>query len=336
MPQIPVTQAGVFSGADITAINRNFSQLFAAVPGAVGNIYYVNAVTGSDTSGTGSSSNPYATLAVAYAACVTGHNDVVIIIGNGTTAATARVDTAFVWSKDATHLFGFCSPTLYSQRARIAPTGATTAFANFFTVSGNGCLFQNIQWFHGFNTGTTAEICMTITGSRNVFLRCHIAGMGDAASAADAGSRSLKIGSAGSGENVFEDCVIGLDTVTRSAANASLELAGATPRNVFRRCEFPFMTSSATVLGILGTGADCLDRFNLFEQCTFMNAIKSSSTQMTVLASLTNAAPGGMLLFRQCSMIGATKFGDTLALANSYLDMAAVSGSAGGLMVAPS
>jgi hypothetical protein len=35
-------------------------------------------------------------------------------------------------------------------------------------------------------------------------------------------------------------------------------------------------------------------------------------------------------------MIGITKFGDTNALAKSYLDMPVISAAAGGLMLAPS
>lgn len=272
----------------------------------------------------------------AYAQTVSGRNDIIFLIGDGTTTATARVNSAFTWAKNATHLIGVCSPVLFSQRARIAPTATTTAFANFFTVSGNGCIFQNIQWFHGFNTGTTSAIAVTVTGSRNYFKNCHIAGMGDAASAQNAGSRSLKIGSSGSGENVFEDCVIGIDTVTRTAANASIEFAGATARNVFRRCILPFMTSSATVLGILGTGNGCVDRANYFESCEFVNAVKSTSTTMTALLSFTTASPGGLVSFKDCALIGVTKFGDTNGLANSYIDMAAVSAAAGGLGVNPS
>ncbi len=198
------------------------------------------------------------------------------------------MNSAFTWAKNATHLLGIASPIMISQRARIAPTSSTTAFTPFFTISGNGCVFQNIQWFYGFDTGTTSALGMVLTGSRNYFKNCQIAGMGDNETAQSAGSRSLKIGSAGSGENLFEDCTIGLDTITRTAANASLELTAGTVRNIFRRCLFPFMTSSATVLGILGTGAACCDRSNQFDQCIFENAIKSTSTAMTVLASFTS------------------------------------------------
>jgi hypothetical protein len=335
MSQQIITQQGVFSGGSVAAINANFRALFGSTL-TVGNVYYLNPAAGSDTSGTGSAAAPYQTLAVAYAACSAGKNDTVVLIGDGSTTATARVESAFTWSKNATHLLGICSPTLYSQRSRIAPTGSTTAFANFFTVSGNGCIFQNIQWFHGFDTGVAAEICMTVTGSRNVFQNCHFAGIGDTTGSASAASRCLKIGSSGSGENLFNDCVIGIDTVTRSAANASIEFASATTRNTFRRCHIPIMTSSATSLGILGTGNECCDRSQVFEDCIFENAIKSTSTAMTALGSFTTASPGGMVLFVRCATVGCTKLGDTNFLANSFVDMAAVSGSAGGLMVAPS
>ena len=332
--QIQIASEGSFDASIRKAINQNFQTLFGAVI-SVGTVYFLDPANGSDANDGLSSTSARRTLSSAYGSCTAGKNDTVVLIEDGTTTATARVDAAFTWSKNATHLIGFCAPVYISQRARIAPTATTTAFANFFTVSASGCIFQNIQWFHGFNTGTTAAICMTVTGSRNYFARCHFAGMGDAASAQDAGSRSLKIGSGGSGENVFEDCTIGLDTVTRTVANASVEFAGATTRNTFRRCLFPFMTSSATVLGILGTGNGCIDRSQIFQDCVFDNAIKSTSTQMTVLGSFTTASPGGMVIFMHCASVGSTKFGDTNFLANSFIDMPATSASAGGLMLAP-
>ena len=90
------------------------------------------------------------------------------------------------------------------------------------------------------------------------------------------------------------------------------------------------------MLGILGTGADCLDRWNEFVNCRFYSNIKSGATQITVLSSLTNAAPGGLLLFKSCTTVGMTKFGDTIALANSYVDGGAPTAATTGLAVNPS
>lgn len=328
------TTVGAFTGQTLQAIQNALNGLGAGVF-TTGNIYVVDVINGSDASGDGSFQKPFGSLAQAYAQCVSGNNDVVLLVGNGGTSATARLSAAFTWAKNATHLIGICSPVLISQRARIAPTSGVTAFTPFFTISGSGCLFQNLQWFQGFSTGTTSQICMIVTGSRNFFKSCHIAGMGDNESAQSAGSRSLRIGSGGSGENVFEDCTIGVDTITRTQANASVEFAGATTRNTFRRCLFPIMTSAAGVLGILGTGNGCIDRSQIFDDCIFDNAIKSTSTQMTVLGSFTTASPGGMVIFKKCAMVGVTKFGDTNFLANSFLDMPVVSAAAGGLCLAP-
>ena len=158
--------------------------------------------------------------------------------------------------------------------------------------------------------------------------------MGDSASAGDAGSRSVVL-SGTTGENTFVGCVFGLDTVARGAANASLEFAGGTPRNTFIDCSFPFQTSAATPLGILGTGAACMDRFQEFIRCRFVNNIKSTSTTMTVLGSVTNASPGGGLLFKDCTMIGITDFGDTLGLTVSYVDGGTPTAATTGIAVTP-
>lgn len=331
-----ISQVGAFTSATKDAIQANFTALFGGLL-QVGNVYFCQPNTAIAVANQlGTQTKPDATLLAAYNRCVSGNNDVVVLVGNGATSATARVDSAFTWAKDATHLIGICAPGLISQRARIAPSSATAAFTPFFTISGNGCAFQNVQWFAGFAAGGASQLAVVVSGGRNYFKNCQIAGMvdTDGVSGDSAGSRSLKI--SGTGENLFEDCTIGADTIARSTSNATLELAGATPRNVFRRCLFPFFTDNGGVLGILGTGAGCIDRFNLFEWCTFMNAIKSTSTQMSVLVSLTSASPGGMLLFRQHAMIGITILADTNGLANSFIDAAAPSATLGGEMIVAS
>lgn len=315
----------------LNALNNNF----AAVGGFPGNKIYVDAVNGSDN-GSGAIDSPLRTLLAAYNQARDGKNDTIVLIGDGTTAGTARVNSSFTWSKNAVHLIGIDSGVNISNRARIAPSSGVTAFTPYFLISGSGCRFENIQWFMGFSTGTTNMIGLNVTGSRNMFLNCHIAGLADTASAQDAGSRSLKIGSGGSGENMFVNCVIGIDTVTRTVANASVEFAGATPRNQFINCVFPVMTSAATPLVVLGTGAGCVDRFQYFFNCMIINAVKSTSTTLTVAMSFTNAAPGGMIVLDQCTVVGATDWGDANFFSNAFVNMSAPSASAGGLAVVPS
>lgn len=317
-----------------------------------GKWFFVDPLNGSDGNDGSTPQRALATLYAAHALATSGNNDVVALIGNGGTTATARLSLAnaqsvtssvtagtLVWSKSATHLIGITAPTRVAQRARLAPpsgtyTQATFGSGNFVTVSGQGCYFSNFSLFNGFSTGGVNQICWTDSGQRNCYANVDFGGIADAASAADAGSRTLKL--SGGGEHNFVGCTIGLDTVTRSVANASLEFAGGTTRSVFDRCIFPFMTSNAGVLGILGTGAACMDRWQLFDRCNFINSVKSTSTVMTVLSSLTNASPGGLMLFKSPTLVGITDFGDANGLANSYVDGGAPTAATTGIAVNPS
>jgi len=330
------TTVGAFTGQTLQAIQTALNGLGAGVF-TTGNIYVLDPLNGSDFSGDGSFDKPVQTLAAAYALCVTGNNDVVLLVGNGLTTATARLSAGFTWAKNATHLIGMAAPVMVSQRARIAPTTAVIAFTPFFTVSGNGCVFQNIQWFMGFALGIANQIGMVVSGGRNFFKNCSIQGIvdDDSVSGDSAGSRSLKITS--TGENVFEDCTIGADTRARSTSNATLEFAAGTARNVFRRCIFPFFTDNAGVLGIVATGNASMDRWQTFEDCQFINAVKSTSTTMTVLASCTTASPGGMLLFNTPTvLVGITDYGDANALSNSFIRQSGASAATEGIAIAPS
>jgi len=315
-----------------------------------GNYYFVDPAVGADGN-EGTPEQPLATLYGALAKCTSGNNDVVILVSDGTTASTARLSLALAqavsssattgalnWNKNATHLIGMCAPTRVGQRARIAPptgtyTEATFNSLPFITVTGIGCLFMNLDIFHGFSTGANGMIAVHENGGRNAYVNVNIQGMGDAASAQGVASRSLKVSSS---ENTFNGCVIGLDTVTRTVANASIEFAGGTARNVFTKCILPFQTSAAGVLGILGTGAACIDRWQLFEDCTMINNIQSTSTQMTALATLP-ASAGGALLFKNPTMMGITEFGtDANSLGQIYVDGASVVAATSGIAVNPS
>lgn len=272
---------------------------YSAIVG--GKIFYVDAVHGSDTSGDGSHDKPFATLAYGYAACTAGHNDTVVIVSDGQTTGTQRIDAAFTWAKDSTHLVGLGAPLLFSPRARMAPTSSTTAFADFFTISADNCLFENVSWFHDFATDTNDQVAVTLSGERNAFKNCHIAGI---AKGSDAGGRCLKI--TGGGENVFTDCVIGIDTVDRSAANANIEFTSGTARNVFRNCIVPSRVTAATPLAIKTAASTSADRFQLFDNCLFIN---HNSTQVQTAVCTLAASTGGWFIFHNCCLVKFTGFG---------------------------
>jgi hypothetical protein len=319
-----------------------------------GNWWFVDPSGGLDGNSGTSPSQALASLYQALNKAVEGNNDVIVLVGNGLSSGSARLSLAgaqaitpaatsgtLVWNKDAVHLVGMAAPTQIAQRARIAPptgtyTQATFGSGNFVTVSAQGCLFANVSLFHGFSTGGTNQICWTDTGARNAYWNMDFGGIGDATSAADAGARSFKLGGAGNGETTFNNCNFGLDTVARGAvANATLELTGGTPRNVFKGCSFLMDTTASNPLHILGTGASCIDREQIFQDCSFLNAIKSGATAITAVGSFSSASPGGYVLLKSCTSVGATKWGDTNFLANSYVDGGPPTAGTTGLGVNP-
>lgn len=315
-----------------------------------GNYFYVDPVSGADGN-PGTADLPLATLYQAHNKATAGNNDVIILVGDGSTTATARLSLAnaqtidssassgkLTWSKNATHLIGLAAPTGISQRARIAPPTGTYTAATFgdptmVNVTASGCMFANFSLFGGFSTGSTSAITWIDAGGRNFYSNVHIAGLADAASAGGANCRTLKI--SGSGEHTFVGCTFGVDTVTRSAANATIEFSGGTTRNVFRDCLFPFMTSAATPLGVIVSAAAGSDRFQLFERCLFINAIKSTSTAMDALSTLA-ASMGGMHVYKDCTLVGITEFGtDATSRGQIYVDGGTVTAATSGIAVNP-
>jgi hypothetical protein len=316
-----------------------------------GTWYFVDPAAGSDAYDGSSPETPFATIYAGYNAATAGNNDVIVLIGNGSTSGTARMSTALAqsvvstattgtitWAKNATHLIGVTAPTGVANRARFAPpTGTYTAATfgnsgNMFNVTASGCIFANFSVFNGFSTGNAAQIAWIDAGGRNYYSDVQFGGFGDTQSAQGANARALKVTS---GENTFVNCTVGLDTVTRTVANSNLELANAAARNKFVNCDFPIMTSSATTLAVLGSAAGAIDRWTKFQNCMFYNAVDSASTTISAVASL-NAAAGGSLVFNSSTAVGATKWGDAGALANSYVDNAPPTAATSGLAVNPS
>jgi hypothetical protein len=325
----------------------------SGLPLTTGNVFFVDYVNGGDGN-SGAADAPLKTLYMAQVRMTAGQNDVAVIVGDGSTTATQRLSLAnaqiadstattgtLVWAKAACHIVGMAAPTAFAARARLAPpTGtytATTFNADVFvSVTAQGCIFSNISTYVGFSTGSASMVGWSDTGGRNYYSNVQFGGFGDAASAQGTGARALLV-SGSTGENTFDGCVIGLDTTARTVANASLEFAAGTPRNVFRNCVFPMLATNAGVLSILGTGASCMDRDQIFDRCKFVNAMSSGGTAQTVIASMTNASPGGLLLMDNCVFIGdsSTNWGDTNALANMYVNGGSPTAATNGNAVKP-
>ena len=289
-----------------------------------GNVFFVDETNGSDGN-TGGPLDPLKTLAQAHTLCTANNNDVVLLTGNNHTTAT------ITWSKSRTHLIGLDPDAQSNARARISQTGSSV-FTPLVNVTASGCIFANIGAFHGF-ANASSQICWQDSGGNNSYKGCSFLGMANATAAAQAGGRSLVVDTGG--ENLFENCQIGLDTVTRNAANASLELKGGTARNTFRNCVFPVLTSNAGALFVKTAAAASIDRWQWFQDCLFVNNVQSTSTTMTVGISMA-ASSGGLIAWQRSTMIGATDLGDANAFSQMYIDGGAPTATTTGLAINPS
>ena len=283
-------------------------------------VYFVDPVNGSDGNKGKSSTKPLKTLLKAHDLCTAGNNDVVYLISNGATSGTARQDAILVWSKNATHLIGVCAPG-GNPRARISNTSGVE-FTPMITWSADGCVCANISAYQGYDDAS-AQNCIAITGQRNYFANSRFSGMGQATAGDQAGSRSMTL--SGDGENIFESCIIGLDTVPRSAASAELELLSASNRNIFKNCIFETYADSADAL-FVKVASGGMDRYCEFFNCRFLNTGTSTITAAMEL----NASAGGKVILSGTSFVeGATDWSAADSALIRLMTPAAVAATSG-------
>lgn len=282
--------------------------LTTPIMGGSGKVFFVDPANGVDDSSYGTSPDrAFDTVTYAYSQTVDGRGDVIYLLNDGNTSGTSRDSATITWAKDNTHLIGLCAPTMLSQRARISPpTTATAIVTPQLVVSGHGNIFANLSLFEGTSEDSVASECVRVTGNRNYFWNVAMMNLGDATnghSGDEANSCHLKI--SGGQENVFENCYIGLDTAARSTTNANVELVSAATRNIFRNCVFPAFADNAGALFVKVDGSGDIDRFVLFENCTFINATNSTATAMTAAINA-HASAGGHVIVKDCMLVGAT------------------------------
>lgn len=274
--------------------------------------FFVDPANGLDGNTATSPDQALATVSAAYAKTVDKRGDVVYLLNDGNITGSSDEDSTITWSNDNTHLIGLCAPTMISQRARIAPTSeaASTNVSPQLLVSGNGCVFANISLFEG-GAEAADSTCIQVSGERNYFSNVAMLNMGDAggtSAATRAGSNVLDLN--GGSENTFDGCYIGLDTIARTAANASILFRSAATRNIFRECFFAMRATANSPLFIDANTANAIDRFVWFKNCVFHNAVNTSGTSITQAASI-HANVNGTFLMDHSGFFGCGKWETT-------------------------
>lgn len=257
-----------------------------------GNYFFVNPKTGADGNA-GQADSPMQSLTAALGRCTAGNNDVVFLVSASNTAAdtTSYQSVTLDWNKDLTHLVGICAPTQFSQRSRIAQLSTATGVNPLVKVSANSCYIANISIFQGVADATSLVAC-EVTGQRNSFQNVTIAGVGNATQVA-ANSASLKLTAAQ--ENVFNNCLIGQDTIAVNASPTGLWCITGATRNTFNGCVFDAFLSNAGFATVT-IGTNGIDRTLLFNGCQFWAKSANKSITQTSVFSIPAISQGAIVL----------------------------------------
>lgn len=297
-----------------------------------GNVFHVKPYSGSDSYTGRSPSGAFKTLAKALASATANQNDVVMLYAESNAAgSTTDYQAATLdWNKDGVHLIGINAGVNISPRSRVAFASAYAVASNLFTLSADGCYVAYVEFFAGVASALPTG-CFNVTGTRNRIENCHIAGIGNDANDI-ANAYSLRL--AGS-ENEFIRCTIGLDTIARGTGdNAEIVLAGGA-RNKFVDCDIVTF-AEANTHQFLKRASSGSDRFTVFKNCAFINAVQSTGVSMLEALDVTaGGSPGGLILLQNCTLVGAAEW-EAAAGASGvvYVSSPAADAASGGVSAA--
>lgn len=306
----------------------SMGQLILGVP-TQGNVWWVNPSKGSDSFDGTTPATAFATLVAALAVCNANQNDVVFLLGttDAATPTTYRVPAGggLNWNKDGVSLIGICAGQGVSNRARIANLSTDVTTNTLFTLSANNCRIHNVGFFHGVAgwTGASGGVPMAVqvSGQHNHITNCAIQGLGDG-TALNSMDVALggSLGISGS-ENLFEDCYVGLNTVSLGNTTASeIQLNGAlVSRNKFLRGEVTGRSGSVNHRMVRAAAASFQDIGLVFDSTLFTNSGQFQGGQINDACFTIGASQQGVILLKDCGSIGNGLWEKTSVSGNLYI-----------------
>ena len=260
-----------------------------------GTDYWLDPTNGNDSNDGKQPERAFKTFAIAYAALTAGQHDRLFYIAGSSSISLAA---GITWAKDYTHFIGVGAPVGVGNRARFF---CSAAVATQVTFSASGCIFSNLSFFNGFDDASALG-CGLVTGKRNYFDNVRFAGIGHNTQDA-ANAYSLELNAAE--ENVFKNCVIGLDTIDRGAAtNSEIRLDAGASRNTFEDCFIYALTGANTHVLVLVVDAAGVDRYTRFKNCEFMSLSGSNAIPMLSAFTLpTSMATAYITLDNRCTAV---------------------------------
>jgi hypothetical protein len=284
----------------------------------VGNVYYVDANNGSDSDEGTSFGSAFKTLGKAEDVCTSFNYDVIIVAPSANSVTT---EASITWDKSFITVIGATAPVAQGQRSRIG--FGSSATSPCLTISGMGNRFINLKLV----VEEDINVMVYLTGDRNYFNNVEFAGICNSTTGDDTSARVISM--SGAGENLFENCSIGVDTVARSVANYTLEMASSCERNTFRNCQFELWADSADACFGKISAAGAIDRFVLFDHCLFnSNGTNAGGTALTKAFDTGNAIGGSIFLWDSW-LYGATDWADDFTMLEGLAGSQATGASCG-------
>lgn len=264
------------------------------------NYYFVDPANGS-ASGDGSFDDPCDKVSTAEALCTANQHDTVVYIAGSSGCTETAVIT---WDKSYTHLIGIAAPSRAAKRARIFQ-GASLASTPFINITATGCIFKNLYIFSGV-ADAAALVGVQVTGGRNYFENVHFAGGGHATSAIDTGAALVLNGAE---ENLFKDCVVGVDTAVQATGWMCMTMDDEANRNVFEDCVFTMYAGNAACGFVEVIDNSGIDRYTIFKDCLFINpAAQFVNSVFQIPAGM--SPPRGPIVLQGCAAYGADDWED--------------------------
>jgi len=264
-----------------------------------GDVYWVNGTGAAGRTG----AKPSEALTIvkdAYDKTTNNNNDIVILVADSS-GAQLGATTTMTWSNSYTHLIGAGAPSAYNKRARI--------FHNFnasptWTISGDGCSFENFYFSHGRGS-TTNKIGVNISGGRLYFGNVHFAGPQNATDGNQT-TYSVVTAASGSQDLTFERCVFGHDTANRGSGATSLTFSGC-QHALVKDSDFIAMSSNAGATHI-EVGATGIDRMLILENVSMIN--HGTTMTQAIDSNITDTTNRKIIIKPPFFVVGATDVAD--------------------------
>jgi hypothetical protein len=288
-------------------------------------IFVVDAVNGSNSNSGTHWNAPLAGIEAAYAKTTTLHNDVILLVGNGTSNTSAA---QLGWANDYTHLIGLSTPLTVEQRSRVK-CGAALATTPFIAWSANGCVVKNISFWHETSSAAGLVNCL-LTGGRNHFE--NVSWCGAVSTNNSTGARDMVLSTASCSGNSFKNCTFGNDTVQRVAGVHILQFDQGAMHNMFDNCLFTHTAGATTNLHVYAAAAADVGRLNIFRHCLFIN--ESAVAQAEVILVTASLSSSSRLILDDCWFYGAAEWelGNYGVVTNNIYATAVTGAATSGLM----